>query len=65
MDCDDKEPSIEYCRGAEDCLDALIDKSTEAGMDLEKMVLIMADIVDELRTFRSFSFRQQWIPKDR
>jgi hypothetical protein len=47
---------IKYYKGAEDCLDAL---------DLEKMVLIMADVVDELRTFRLLSFRQQWIPKRR
>ncbi len=38
MDCEDKGPSLEYCRGEEDCLDALIYKSTETGMDLEKMV---------------------------
>ena len=65
MDSEDKEPSLEYCRGAEDCLDALIDKSTEEGMDLEKMVLLMDDIVSELRTFRSLGFRKQWITKER
>lgn len=63
--CDEKEPSMEYCRGAEDCLDALIDKSTEEGMDLERMVLIMDDIAAELKIFRSLSFRKQWIAKER
>ena len=65
MNREDEEPSLEYCRGAEDCLDALIDKSTEEGIDLEKMILIMDDIATELKIFRSLSFRKQWITKDR
>ncbi len=65
MDCEEPGPSLEYCRGAEDCLTALIDMSAETGMDMEKMILLMDEIVCELRNLRSLGFQKQWITKER